>query len=176
MIERQEEEYRKYINEHIQNVKRAYEEYGVIVARTLGLYSKEETDLLKNINVHDISKFSESEFDGYRQYFYPFPGMEKDEMKYNKAWLQHIHHNPHHPEHWVLPQDADASKNIILDMPRVYIVEMILDWIAMGYKFNSKVYDWYEKEKDKKPLSEFTRVLVERCMKALKEADGREVK
>ena len=56
-------------------------------------------------------------------------------------------------------------------MPIQYITEMILDWIAMGYQFHEKVYDYYEKHKKEKQrvLSVVTQNLVEQCMEALKE-------
>ena len=41
---------------------------------------------------------------------------------------------------------------MVYEMPNRYIAEMILDWIAMGYKFNDKVYNYWKKERTNKAL------------------------
>ena len=39
---------------------------------------------------------------------------------------------------------------MVYEMPNRYIAEMILDWVAMGYKFNDKVYNYWKKERTNK--------------------------
>ena len=41
---------------------------------------------------------------------------------------------------------------MVYEMPNRYIAEMILDWIAMSYKFNDKVYNYWKKEGGHKAL------------------------
>ena len=54
--------------------------------------------------------------------------------------------NKHHPEYWVM-RDEDGIKPI--DMPDIYIAEMILDWTAMGMNFkNSNPYIWFNKKRN----------------------------
>ena len=57
-------------------------------------------------------------------------------------------------------------------MPDNYIAEMIFDWIAMSYKFNNKVYDWYEKEGKDKLFTSSTRRKVEYLLNKIKEQDN----
>lgn len=77
------------------------------------------------IRRHDESKSSAEEYGPYVDYFYGARDSETDE-RFNRAWLHHIHQNPHHWQHWVLSQD-DGSEEC-LDMPYWYIVEMVADW------------------------------------------------
>jgi hypothetical protein len=42
-------------------------------------------------------------------------------------------------------------------MPDIDIAEMLLDWIAMGIKFNSSAKDWYMGHYDKIKISQNTR-------------------
>jgi hypothetical protein len=99
------------------------------------------------IENHDNSKFLESEFDGYRQWFFP-EGNEVKDREYAKkrmeqSWLNHIHNNAHHWQHWCIPT---KSKLIVVEMPKVYILEMLCDWKGMSYNENSlSIKDFYEK-------------------------------
>ena len=77
------------------------------------------------IQRHDESKSSAEEYGPYVDYFYGARDSETDK-RFNRAWLHHIHRNPHHWQHWVLLQD-DGSEEC-LDMPYWYIVEMVADW------------------------------------------------
>ena len=71
---------------------------------------------------------------------------------------------------WVL---YDEGQKFVYDMPDNYIVEMILDWIAMGYKFNSKCYDYYNDKGKNKDFSEKTRLKVELLLEKIKEQDNK---
>jgi hypothetical protein len=143
MVSQEEENYYKYILEHTENVLRAYTDYGDQILKIMGNESLKE-DLFNTVNAHDKSKFSGEEFDGYRKFFYPIKNENKDLAKdaMNVAWLHHMNTNKHHPEYWVL-RDKDGNHSI--PMERLYIAEMILDWIAMGYKFKSNALKWFNK-------------------------------
>ena len=71
---------------------------------------------------------------------------------------------------WVL---YDEGQKFVYDMPDNYIVEMILDWVATGYKFNSKCYDYYNDEGKNKDFSEKTRLKVELLLEKIKEQDNK---
>lgn len=146
--------YKLYINEHILNVKKAFDVYNKVLCEH---FSIDSNKLLKNILVHDASKFSKIEFEGYRQYFYPVKNDKRDENKFNIAWKHHYTNNPHHPEYWM-------GK----DMDDIYIVEMLLDWEAMSIKFKSNTYDYYIKERDKKNLSENTKNKIDKIIEIFK--------
>ena len=110
-------EYNTYIIEHVDNVKKAYK------------WLKDHNIILEDysfiIGLHDLSKFSDEEYDPYDNYFYGSK-TEKVKREFDYAWLNHIHQNPHHWQHWVLINDEDGTK--ALEMPKKYIVEMISDW------------------------------------------------
>lgn len=163
MIEKQlkEKEYTNYINEHIMNIRLAYIKYGEILCKKLNISNHQ---LLLNINKHDQSKYSEKEFDSYRQYFYPCSNETKNEELFNKAWEHHYKENPHHPEYWI-----DDDSNTINDMPNIYITEMLLDWEAMSMKFNNNTYDYYMKNKDSKPFTIKTKKIIDSVIDIFKE-------
>lgn len=139
--------YMKYISSHIENVKKAFNEYGVELCETIGA---DYNVVASNIEDHDRSKYSEEEFAGYRDYFYPDPEDERPEeaiiTAFRAAWLHHIHSNPHHPEYWNMV--TGKEKNKILDMPSEHIVEMICDWQSFAYKEDATgdAYDYFNKD------------------------------
>lgn len=130
---------------------------------------------------HDLSKFRPSEFIPYAKHFYAPNGGpaiqyngngyskdedEKQDLNFDKAWLSHIHRQPHHHQHWRLFQDDGTVK--VLDMPEQYIGEMVCDWIgagkAQGYGDNTK--NWYEHNKEKIVVSAKTRIRLEELLDA----------
>lgn len=155
-----EKEYKSYILEHIVNINTARIEYGDRLCEILHI---SPFKLVLPIMVHDKSKWSEEEFDSYRQYFYPCSDEEPNKEIFDIAWKHHYQNNPHHPEYWV-----DEDSGIIKDMPPIYIAEMLLDWEAMSIKFNNNTYDYYMKEKDNKPFSENTRKIIDEIITIFK--------
>lgn len=151
-LERKEKEYIKYIEEHIANVKIAHQKYGNKLCKILNIAP---IILSYKINEHDKSKYSEEEFNGYRQWFYPCSFEHRNEELFNKAWEHHYMYNQHHPEYW----------NI--DMPPIAIAEMILDWEAMSMKFGGNTYDYYIKNRDTKSFTEKDKKILDIVLKAL---------
>lgn len=150
--ELKEKEYLNYIEEHISNVKIAYMHYSEQLCRALNISNK---DLFINVSKHDQSKYSEEEFDAYRQYFHTCSNEKKDKELFDKAWVHHYINNPHHPEYWV------DMHGYVRDMKPIYIAEMLLDWEAMSMKFGGSTYDYYMKEKDNKPFSDNTKKILD---------------
>ena len=164
-------EYTKYIDEHIANIKKAFNEYAPVLCSLLVMYDNGYTSkddlhndpsvydeinqlyiqLSKQIQSHDLSKYSAEEFGLYRRKFYKADGEEElSDYEFNKAWLHHIHNNLHHPEYYIYTDYDNHCETMVYEMPNRYIAEMILDWIAMGYKFNDKVYNYWKKERTNK--------------------------
>jgi hypothetical protein len=94
--------------------------------------------------VHDLSKFRPSEWRPYVTNFYgkrspftegdPRAAQEARDRaaQFNRAWLLHIHRNPHHWQHWILHEDS--GKTLVL-LPESWIVdEMVADWLGAGTK------------------------------------------
>lgn len=150
------DQYIKYIIEHQENVIEAFNRYGELLCQKLGI---PVSSLEQNCKNHDKSKFSTYEFEGYRQYFYHVSGEKRDEELFKKSWLHHQNNNMHHPEYWVLRTETGIAET--LDMPDLYIAEMLIDWAAMSMKFNDTVEKYYNKKGYSHPFSEKTRNKVE---------------
>lgn len=152
-------EYNNYILEHVDNVKKAYK------------WIKDHNIILEDysfiIDFHDLSKFSDEEYNAYDNYFYG-RRTEKVKREFNYAWLHHIHNNPHHWQHWVLINDEDGT--YALEMPKEYVVEMISDWWAFSHKSGNlyEIFDWYKSHKKNMILHENTRKLVEDILNKIK--------
>ena len=77
------------------------------------------------IFAHDQSKMEPDEYEAYDAYFYGGNRSYAVVEDFRKAWLLHIHRNPHHWQHWVLINDDPEEGEIVLEMPYCYILEMI---------------------------------------------------
>lgn len=155
-----EDKYRKYLFEHIHNVKKAYD----WIKENLPEYAICEV----NAYLHDNSKFTDEEFDAYANYFYGDKTAETID-NFDYAWNHHQKVNPHHWQYWVLINDEDGTK--CLDMPLEYIVEMICDWWSFSWKVNNiyEMFNWYEKNKNNIMLSDKTRTTVEDIFEKIKD-------
>lgn len=166
--------YLDYIKDHINKVKECFNMYMVpplTMNNISALISDDELKYAINkvgevIDTHDASKFSDSEFDGYRLKYHPTTReLNGDESfkndvdeRFTECWKHHYETNAHHPEHWL-----DHENNTCKDMSLDAIVEMICDWEAMSLKFGTSVLEWYENnaEDEKKCLSNKTKAIVE---------------
>lgn len=172
-----EQEYLDYINDHISNVNKAFELYMIPILNMNNISSLISDEDIKNaiiklqplIPTHDASKFSDSEFDGYRCKYYPTKAeeakMKEDKEfeeivsdRYDKCWEHHYTVNAHHPKHW-----ADPETGIAKDMDLDAIIELLCDWEAMSLKFGTSTLKWYENDaKDEKAaLSPKTKQIIE---------------
>ena len=149
--ENKEIEYEQYISNHLHNVRLAFEKYKFKLCSALNISIN---SLEENINRHDQSKYSDEEFDGYRQWFYPYDNEEKNKKQFDGAWEHHYKNNPHHPEYWI-------RDGYIEDMPPIYIAEMLLDWESMSMHFGNDIRDYYRSERNKKPFSENTKKIID---------------
>lgn len=96
---------------------------------------------------HDLSKFSHAEFNGYALHFHGGGAP----AKFARAWLNHIHSNPHHWQFYIFPdgfklQDADLE-NSTLEMPENYALEMLADWSGASFAYTGSfdMTDWLKK-------------------------------
>lgn len=119
---------------------------------------------------HDASKTETDEYDAYDAYFYGGNRSYKVVQDYNRAWLLHLHRNPHHWQHWILINDNPKEGEICLDMPYDYILEMICDWWSFSWSKGNlyEIFDWYEERKQYIKLSKNTRETVERLLTDIK--------
>ena len=120
---------------------------------------------------HDASKTDPEEYDAYDAYFYGNNRSYSVVQNFKKAWLRHIHNNPHHWQHWILINDEPKEGMVVIDMPYIYVVEMICDWWAFSWKKGdlNEIFDWYEDRKDYMKLSANTRRSVEYILGKMKD-------
>jgi hypothetical protein len=104
---------------------------------------------VRQLNYHDISKYSESEFVGYA---YNFHGTDEQKVKYKsvfaRSWLHHLQTNPHHRQSYIFPDNfhmkgSDMEGNV-LSIPENYALEMVADWMSasMCYTGSSDMNIW----------------------------------
>lgn len=121
--------------------------------------------------VHDLSKFTPTEWFPYVETFYGAKPSPRDSSgsydpskvggSFDQAWLRHQHHNPHHWQWWILRGDEDAQK--VLPMPDSYRREMLADWRGAGRaQGKPDTLAWYSRNKDKMLLHPETRQWIER--------------
>ena len=127
--------------------------------------------------VHDLSKFTISEWRGYARYFYgkKTPSVEFD---FDVAWLHHQHRNKHHWQRWLLTLDSARSdgKMIPMIMPEKYQREMLADWYSAGRAYgNPNTAEWYLENREQIQLHPVTRQWIESqlgCDYSLKRIGG----
>jgi hypothetical protein len=115
-------EYSDSLRQHIVYVQEAGRQIGV------------SEYLLKE---HDASKWHMNEFDAYSEYFH---NGKKNRTEFARAWLHHIHNNPHHWEHWIFsdPGYNFAGAEIVnrcIEMPKMYALEMVADWMGASRSY-----------------------------------------
>jgi hypothetical protein len=145
-MENKDKEYEEYVFEHTENVLKAYLEFGKDILRIMNNEGLDEK-LFELVNNHDKSKLSKEEFEGYRKKFFPTKDEDKElaDTYMDAAWLHHMNTNKHHPEYWIVREKQGFRP---IDMGREYIAEMILDWIAMGYKFKANALQWFKQNEE----------------------------
>ena len=99
--------------------------------------------------VHDLSKYSFTEFKESAKYFQgtgtPVSKI-KAELGYSKAWLHHKGRNKHHWEYWTDFYDGEIKP---IKIPVKYIEEMACDMIGASKAYLKTKYD------KKEPLNYF---------------------
>lgn len=146
-------EYIDYIEEHINNVEKAWKEVKIKCKDMRFIWDDFYYFHLDNaIKYHDISKLSEQEFVQYRKDFFPI----EEEPKFDaiEAIDHHKRHNFHHWERWT--KDGNNTPNEW----EIHCAHMVIDWMAMGYKFNDTAQSYYERNKDKIILPDYAKSFI----------------
>ena len=178
--------YEEYLTEHIGNVKKGYQwlkdnlpavidqDNYIEETRYYGELDEiiEQHDKSKYIRIPDPDNYYDltCEYDEYAEYFYGPEKTAEVEQAFDLAWLSHIHNSPHHWQHWLLQNDDPNIGLRVLDMPYVFVIEMVLDWWAFSWKSGnlSEIFNWYEKNKAGIILSPKTRQTLEDILTILK--------
>ncbi len=136
------EGYEKYVREHISAVQQMGDYLGVSPAQ---------------IQIHDLSKWSDEEYLPYANYFYGDESVKNKDV-FNRAWLHHIHNNPHHWQHWLLGDK-------VFEMPRRFAIEMICDWVGMAITRTGDMTDWLISSSNEISLHPNTALFVENILR-----------
>ena len=107
--------------------------------------------------VHDLSKYSPTEFWEGAKYFNGHYSPIKDckkENGYSKAWLHHKGRNKHHTDYWVDLSAPDKTPII----PYKYVAEMLCDKLAAGMIYEGK--NWTKEYELQYWLNERDKTLV----------------
>lgn len=105
--------------------------------------------LIKQGLLHDLSKYSPSEFWAGAKYYQGNrspQAREREVLGYSAAWLHHKGRNKHHFEYWM---DFVNGKRTFVKMPAIYFAEMVCDRVAA-----CKIY-LKDKYTDASPLEYF---------------------
>lgn len=129
--------------------------------------------------VHDLSKFSPSEFWVGVKYYQGNRSpnnAEREEIGYSSAWLHHKGRNKHHYEYWIdYSLSGKDGEMLPAPMPDKYIAEMFVDRVAASKVYNGANYtdaapwQYYEKGRENAPLHPYTREALEHLLCMLKE-------
>lgn len=152
LIEGKREEYRKYIEEHVNNVQKVWT--NIINHKELRrIVNGSDTNTInediicQNIMMHDKSKWSEEEFEPYRKNFHYVNEKEKEDnlLDFQIAWQHHKDNNKHHWNYWY-------ERGLTNEMPIIYVVEMFCDHAAMSIKFGGTALEWFKNELSKNKI------------------------
>lgn len=120
---------------------------------------------------HDLSKWLAIEFDAYAKYFcsdtdispVDAPSVSDD---FARAWLHHIHNNPHHWQYWIFPDNYSPKnsslENGVMEMPYIYALEMVADWMgaSKAYTGSWDMTDWFVKNAPRIRVHSKTAILL----------------
>lgn len=162
-------QYDQYLANHRANVKRGFD----WLCENLPDVTNDISDAAWQIEfAHDKSKDEEDEYNAYDAYFYGNNRSYKVVQDYQRAWLTHIHRNPHHWQYWILIHDdmENGELETILEMPYDYIVEMICDWWSFSWQSGNlyEIFKWYEEHSKYIKLAQTTKITVEYILDNMK--------
>ncbi len=125
---------------------------------------------LRQLVIHDWSKFTPSELPAYGQRFFGshVSAIDGGGKAFSYAWLHHQNHNPHHWEYWITRSDhrigvsGNKEQAVALAMPERYAREMVADWCgaSKAYTGQWQIGEWVEKNIHKMNLHPKTKLFV----------------
>lgn len=160
--------YELYLEKHRANVKKGFD---WIKENMNSLFQDSDLAIAaSNIQFHDASKNDPEEYDAYDAYFYGGNRSYEVVNNFNKAWLRHIHNNPHHWQHWILINDDPKLGEKYIEMPTPYIIEMICDWWSFSWEKGNllEIFNWYDYHKEYIKFNPTTEKYVEYILEGMK--------
>jgi hypothetical protein len=143
-------EYLNYLEEHIGNVSRAWKELQE-KCKDMRFISDDFVffGIDAHIKSHDLSKLGEYELAQYRRKFFPVDKEIQEPEEIAGAFQHHYDNNSHHWQNWTKSIEKTPYDH------ECHCVCMVVDWMAMGYKFSDTAQAYYEKNKDNIELPEW---------------------
>lgn len=133
--------------------------------------------LIKQGLLHDLSKYSPSEFWVGAKYYQGDRSpnnAEREDIGYSSAWLHHKGRNKHHYEYWVDYSVENPDGSIIpVPMPKKYVAEMMMDRMAASKIYKGKDYkdicplEYYNLGKDRILIAKETKEDLEKMLNIL---------
>lgn len=153
-------EYDLYLKRHKENVRNAFQ---WLKTNLPELFTNKPSGEWQIIFDHDSSKTNEDEYEAYDAYFYGGNRSYAVVEAFRRAWLLHIHRNPHHWQYWILINDDPGEGETLIEMPYNYIIEMICDWWSFSWEKGdlTEIFDWYDEHQAYIKLDPDTREIVE---------------
>ncbi|MBR5636413.1 MAG: catalase [Pseudobutyrivibrio sp.] len=134
--------------------------------------------LYKQGLLHDLSKYSWTEFSVGAKYYQGNKSpnnAEREDTGVSLAWLHHKGRNKHHFEYWI-DYGLDEHHGMTgMEMPVNYVVEMYCDRVAACKNYQKEAYtdrsalEYYEKGKGKYMMHANTSKLLEKMLRYLAE-------
>lgn len=154
--------YINYYFNHTYNVVLAWKDIQLPIIKAMIIDEQEFNKINQLIIWHDNSKISKEEFAGYGMKFFPLNTTKNVDEIYKQAWKHHKENNLHHHQ---------SLKNYTGPDRKCYLIEMICDWIAMGWETGTLAEDYYESNKGKIELLEEDKILIEKVFMLIKESN-----
>ena len=173
-------EYDEYLNEHVGAVQKGWQWMETNLMPRLmdwikANYKADEFDIFdveKLVAEHDRSKIEPDEYYFYDDYFYLRKNNRSAEVvdNFHRAFLMHMHRNPHHWQYWVMSADNKGEPSRCIEMPLAYIFEMICDWWSFSWRKDdlTEIFKWWDDHKDYIQLHKKTRKAVEKILEEMK--------
>lgn len=168
------------VSRHRDYIRKAFDKYGDVFCKIAGA---KYSDVEQRIVSHDLSKVQdEVEIKGFIAWLYRYDTPElpinspRRKYLYQKALLNHFHANSNHSEHWMEFKDFGTGYTPV-EMDPESVVEMVLDWVALGYEKDYDPADLYwASHRGKKVMNEKTVELVDKLINIYYKAKDAEVK
>lgn len=156
--------YLDYLKEHYENVQKAWKEIQEkCIDMDIVSLTAYRNAIDEEVKIHDMSKLSEDEFVQYQEKHYPADFEKSKEgirVKYMLAYTHHKVYNFHHYSY-------HYKTNKIKSTWKIHCVHMIIDWMAMGYRFGDTAYDFYQNAGKHMKLPSDAVVLIDQMFQRL---------
>lgn len=144
--------YFEYYRNHTQNVVLVWKDIRDFLYEEKIINDTEYEKITNLVIWHDNSKISKEEFNGYGFKFFGSEQTEETKKEFKKAWEHHKENNIHHHQ---------TLKDYKGDDRKCYIIEMLCDWIAMGWETGDLAGDYYLKIRNEISLEKEELILIE---------------